>query len=122
MNLENLKCQGKEKVLLGTYRNYDYYSKCDYGDQKVKIGDIEYSLKEAIEVVGLRDELEANLKVYKKLLISNIKIVEEKNYKDLQGFYRYKVCDSIVELDINERIKNSAPQKQKVITKQPKIA
>ena len=29
----------------------------------------------------------------------------EKDYTDLQNFYKYKLCDSIVELDINERIK-----------------
>ena len=48
--------------------------------------------------------------------------INEENYKDLQGFYRYKVCDSIVELDINERVKKSTSPKQKVITKQPKFA
>ena len=30
----------------------------------------------------------------------------EGNYDFIKGFYRYKVCDSIIELDINERIKN----------------
>ena len=29
----------------------------------------------------------------------------EENYDFIKGFYRYKVCDSIIELDINERIK-----------------
>ncbi len=29
----------------------------------------------------------------------------EKDYADLQNFYKFKLCDSIVELDINERIK-----------------
>lgn len=29
----------------------------------------------------------------------------EENYDFIKGFYRYKVCDSIIELDINERLK-----------------
>ena len=29
----------------------------------------------------------------------------EGDYRDIKDFYRYKVCDSIVELDINDRIK-----------------
>ena len=29
----------------------------------------------------------------------------EGDYTDIQNFYRYKVCDSIVELDINPRIR-----------------
>lgn len=30
----------------------------------------------------------------------------EGDYTDIKNFYRYKVCDSIVELDINQRLKN----------------
>lgn len=30
----------------------------------------------------------------------------EGDYSFIKGFYRYKVCDSIIELDINERLKN----------------
>ena len=29
----------------------------------------------------------------------------EGDYTDIRNFYRYKVCDSIVELDINPRIR-----------------
>ena len=29
----------------------------------------------------------------------------EGDYTDIKNFYHYKVCDSIVELDINERIR-----------------
>lgn len=29
----------------------------------------------------------------------------ENDYSAIKGFYRYKVCDSIIELDINERVK-----------------
>lgn len=29
----------------------------------------------------------------------------EGDYTDIKNFYRYKICDSIVELDINERVK-----------------
>ena len=28
----------------------------------------------------------------------------EGDFTDIKNFYRYKVCDSIVELDINERV------------------
>ncbi len=31
----------------------------------------------------------------------------EGNYSDIKAFYRYKVCDSIIELDINDRVKNA---------------
>ena len=27
------------------------------------------------------------------------------DYKDIINFYKYKICDSIVELDINNRVK-----------------
>ena len=35
------------------------------------------------------------------------KAINEENYQELQSFYRYKICDSIVELDINERVNQS---------------
>jgi fido (protein-threonine AMPylation protein) len=34
----------------------------------------------------------------------------EKDYTDIQNFYKFKLCDSIVELDINERIKQDKDQ------------
>ncbi len=36
----------------------------------------------------------------------------EGDYADIKQFYRYKVCDSIIELDINERLKERPAQKQ----------
>ena len=31
--------------------------------------------------------------------------IAENNYEQIIQFYYYKICDSIVELDINERLK-----------------
>lgn len=31
--------------------------------------------------------------------------VSEGNYEDIKNFYRYKICDSIIELDINNRVR-----------------
>lgn len=36
----------------------------------------------------------------------------EGNYDYIKGFYRYKVCDSIIELDINNRIKNKITKRK----------
>ena len=42
----------------------------------------------------------------------------EKDYTDIKNFYKYKICDSIVELDINEQIKNDKEQvRQKQLKK-----
>ena len=30
------------------------------------------------------------------------------DYSEIKNFYRYKVCDSIIELDINERLKKES--------------
>ena len=38
----------------------------------------------------------------------------EGNYDYIKGFYRYKVCDSIIELDINNRIKKQDNEKKKI--------
>lgn len=37
----------------------------------------------------------------------------ENDYTDIKHFYRYKVCDSIIELDINERIRKQNNQNSK---------
>lgn len=37
----------------------------------------------------------------------------EGNYKYIKSFYRYKICDSIIELDIDERIKQEKQEKPK---------
>lgn len=31
------------------------------------------------------------------------------DFTDIKNFYRYKICDSIIELDINERVKKMNP-------------
>lgn len=38
----------------------------------------------------------------------------ENSYSAIQNFYLYKICDSIIELDINERIKNQPKEDIKV--------
>ena len=38
-------------------------------------------------------------------LLALSKAHNEGNYADIKGFYLYKVCDSIIELDINERVR-----------------
>ena len=35
------------------------------------------------------------------------KAIGDGDYSVIKNFYRYKICDSIVELDINRRIRNS---------------
>ena len=35
------------------------------------------------------------------------KAIGEGDYSVIKNFYRYKICDSIVELDINRRIRNA---------------
>lgn len=42
----------------------------------------------------------------------------EENYDFIKGFYRYKVCDSIIELDINERLKAKNANFKENLTKQ----
>ncbi len=32
----------------------------------------------------------------------------EGDYSEIKAFYKYKVCDSIIELDINERVKEDS--------------
>lgn len=39
----------------------------------------------------------------------------EKDYSSIKNFYKYKICDSIVELDINQRIKEDNNAKDKNI-------
>lgn len=45
----------------------------------------------------------------------------EENYDFIKGFYRYKVCDSIIELDINERIKAENSEFKNNIIKSRKL-
>lgn len=41
----------------------------------------------------------------------------EGDYSDIKNFYRYKVCDSIIELDINQRVRGllSMPEEKSVV-------
>ena len=42
----------------------------------------------------------------------------EGDFTDIKNFYRYKVCDSIVELDINERVSSRNREAHHVYIKQ----
>lgn len=35
------------------------------------------------------------------------KAINEGSYDDINQFYRYKICDSIIELDINDKLKEN---------------
>lgn len=43
--------------------------------------------------------------------------INEDNYEDITNFYLYKICDSIIELDINEKLKED---RKKIKEEQPK--
>lgn len=43
--------------------------------------------------------------------------INEDDFTDIKNFYRYKVCDSIVELDINERVSSRNRAAQRVYIK-----
>ena len=40
---------------------------------------------------------------------------EDADFSDIKAFYRYKICDSILELDINDRLRK---EHQEVIEKE----
>ena len=46
-------------------------------------------------------------------LLALSKAHNEENYTDIKNFYLYKVCDSIIELDINERVRKNKEDKRK---------
>ena len=66
LSFENMKCLDNKETFIGVYGNYEYYSMCNYGKQKIKIGNTDYTLQEAIETVGLGDELQITYKYIKK--------------------------------------------------------
>lgn len=39
------------------------------------------------------------------------KAISEKDYTNINQFYYYKICDSILELDLNQRIKQELKPK-----------
>ncbi len=43
--------------------------------------------------------------------------INEEDFTDIKNFYRYKVCDSIVELDINERVSSRNMEPRRVYVK-----
>ena len=114
LSFENMKCLDNKETFIGVYGNYEYYSMCNYGKQKIKIGNTDYTLQEAIETVGLGDELQNNLQIYKKELINNIVVIKENNYKELiykdqyQENYLYNIKDITFKYkDRNYHLKNA---------------
>jgi len=45
------------------------------------------------------------------------KAIGDEDYDDIKNFYRYKICDSIVELDINRRIRGLLPSGEEEVVK-----
>ena len=51
------------------------------------------------------------------------KAIGDGDYSEIKNFYRYKICDSIIELDINERLRREsyvAPMVDGIRVKQKK--
>ena len=48
------------------------------------------------------------------------KAIIEGDYNDINGFYLYKICDSIIELDINKRVQIERGEKNYYIKKKTK--
>lgn len=83
VKIYNAKCLKNEKTYIATLENYDYFTSCKYKNIIIKKGNNSYSLKEAIENVGLEKEINKKIKLTKEKLISNIHVIDGKQSKEL---------------------------------------
>lgn len=106
IDISNLKCLNEEKTYITDYNNYRYYSKCDYGDSLIKVGDIHYNLEKFIKSEFYNIEMEEKLKISKDEIITNVIVkVNKQNKKKLISQYQngssyfYNIDSIIIEMD-----------------------
>ncbi len=83
VDIYNLTCKENKKTYVATLGNYDYYTLCDYKDVKVKRGNNIYNLKDAIEKIGLENDLNNKIHFIKEKIITDIKVSSKENFREL---------------------------------------
>lgn len=84
IDISKMTCISQEKTYITDYNNYHYYSDCNYGDNTIKIGNMNnLSLKFFIDNNYLNDDYEKQFKISKKKIITNIVVNKNNNGKRL---------------------------------------
>ena len=71
VDLSNITCVQNNETFLGRKDNYNYFSKCDYGNSFVIIGNNRYQVKDFIQTKYYDDSLIDKLQLFKKEIITN---------------------------------------------------
>ena len=71
VDLSNLKCVSNTQSFLARKGNYNYFSKCDYGNSSIIVGNNKYQVKDFIQTKYYNDSMINKLKLIKKEIITN---------------------------------------------------
>ena len=71
VDLSNLKCVQNNETFLARKGNYNYFSKCDYGNSFVITGNNKYQVKDFIQTKYFNDSMNDELQLLKKEIITN---------------------------------------------------
>lgn len=71
VDLSNLSCIQNKETFLARKDNYNYFSKCDYGNSFIIVGNNRYQIKDFIQTKYYNDSMIDKLQLFKKEIITN---------------------------------------------------
>ena len=71
VDLSNLSCIKNNETFLARKDNYNYFSKCDYGNGFIIVGNNRYQVKDFIQTKYYNDSMIDKLQLFKKEIITN---------------------------------------------------
>lgn len=71
VDLSNLTCVQNNETFLARKDNYTYFSKCDYGNSFIIVGNNRYQVKDFIQTKYYNDSMIDKLQLFKKEIITN---------------------------------------------------
>ena len=71
VDLSNLTCVQNNETFLARKDNYNYFSKCDYGNSFIIVGNNRYQVKDFIQTKYYNDSMIDKLQLFKKEIITN---------------------------------------------------
>jgi glycopeptide antibiotics resistance protein len=76
VDYSDLICVDNNKTYITTYYNDRFYSNCNYGNSKIKIGNVFYSIKDAVILPNIKEQDLKKMGIFKERIVNNVDIYE----------------------------------------------
>lgn len=107
IDISKLSCIDKNKTFIVNYHNYNYYTKCNYDNSYIYIGDLKYTLEDYILSQDYNKSYDNKIGIIKEKIITDVEVIKGSNIKLIYCDELNNNCFYLVNIDNIKYKKNN---------------